>query len=193
MLQTASHIYGVGFTEAMGSWVWDIQRDQVHADDVAAFLFGLDPGQAQSGRSVAEYEAAIHPDDRDAVTAQFRAAAEEGGIFVAEYRTCPRDGSVRWVLERGHFYHDEAGRPRRAHGIIVDITERKLGGDGFASRPARRAEHPLERAADLCMEAREAVRAARKPFLAKLVDMVLLELGRELKTLMDADRRRRLS
>ncbi|MFH6786172.1 MULTISPECIES: PAS domain-containing protein [Methylobacterium] len=185
------------FTDLTGSWVWDIPADQVYADDAAAFLFGLDPDQGQTGCPVDAFEAGIHPDDREAVASLFRATVATGGVFVAEYRTCPRDGSVRRVLERGHFYHDAAGCPRRAHGIIVDITDRKLGGGGFATRQAQGddhpADHPLERAADLCMAARQAVREANRPFLLKLVDMVLLELGRELKGLMDAERRRRLS
>lgn len=187
------HCPGAGFTDLMGSWVWDIARDRIYADDVSTFLFGLDPCEAQTGLSAAAYEAGIHPEDRDAVAAQFRASAARGGLYVAEYRTCPRDGSVRWVLERGHFYHDEAGRPRRAHGVVVDISDRKREGDGSASRPPSRTDHPLERAADLCMATREAVREARQPFLLKLIDMVLLELGRELKRSMDRERRRRLS
>lgn len=194
VLQTASQArVTADFPELTGSWVWDIPSDRVYADDVAAFLFGLDPDQGQTGWPVGAFEAGIHPEDREAVTSQFHATVATGGAFVAEYRTCPRDGSVRRVLERGHCYYDAAGRPRRAHGIIVDVTDRGPGDGSCASRPTESADHPLERAADLCMAARQAVREARRPFLLKLVDMVLVELGRELKGLMEAERWRRLS
>ncbi|WP_171070222.1 PAS domain-containing protein [Methylobacterium terricola] len=180
------------FTDLTGSWVWDIPADRVYADDAAAFLFGLDPDQGQTGRPVEAFEVGIHPGDRETVASQFRATVATGGLFVAEYRTCPCDGSIRRVLERAHVYLDAAGHPRRAHGIIVDITDRKPVG-GLTSHPAEGADHPLERATDLCIAARQAVREARRPFLLKLVDMVLIELGRELTGVMEAERRRRLS
>jgi len=158
-----------------------------------ARLFGVDLCQASAGIPIERFETGIHPDDREWVKADVRRTAEMSGSFVAEYRTCPRDGAMRWVLARGRFYHDAAGRPLRSHGIIIDITDRKEDSSRFVVEPVNQADHPLERAADQCMALRDTLADAKRPFLLKLVDMVLLELARELAKLTAKARRQRLS
>jgi hypothetical protein len=179
--------------DAVGCWDWDIANNRVHADDVVARLFGVDLCQASTGIPIEQFEAGIHPDDRQWVSADIRRTADMSGQFVAEYRTCPQNGEVRWVLARGRFYHDAVGRPLRSHGIILDITDRKDDRSRFVVEPVNQADHVLERAADQCIALRDTLAGAKKPFLLKLVDMVLLELGRELSKLVEGARRRRLS
>ncbi|SFV17192.1 PAS domain S-box-containing protein [Methylobacterium sp. 174MFSha1.1] len=179
--------------DAVGSWDWDISRNRIYTDDVVANLFGVDLREAAAGVSIERFVAGIHRDDRQWVSAYIRRTVETSGVLVAEYRTCPRKGKVRWVLARGRFYHDDAGRPLRSHGIIVDITDRKDDSSRFAAEPVNQADHPLERAADQCMALRETLAEAKQPFLMKLADMVLLELGRELSKLLAKARRQRLS
>jgi len=68
---------------------------------------------------------AVHPDDRDKVSAGFLAASGEQNTFEHEHRVRCADGEYRWVLD--------AGRPRFAAdgtflgyiGSVIDITERK--------------------------------------------------------------------
>lgn len=179
--------------DAVGSWDWDITSNRIYTDDVVANLFGVDLPEAAAGVPIEHYEAGIHPDDRQWVSAYIHRTVESSGVLVAEYRTCPRQGEVRWVLARGRFYHDAAGRPARSHGIILDITDRKEDGARFAAEPVNQADHPLERAADQCMALRDTLAGVKQPFLLKLVDMLLLELARELSTLAGDARRRRLS
>ena len=69
------------------------------------------------------YNAAVHPDDRQAYD-RASAALHEGRAIEVEYRLIARDGSVRWVLDRM--------RPRTAGdgrllvgGVVADITDRK--------------------------------------------------------------------
>ncbi|MFE1598953.1 PAS domain-containing protein [Methylobacterium sp. ID0610] len=183
-------------SDAIGTWDWDIQANRLYIDDVLARLYGVDLDQAKTGLPFEQYAASIHPQDREWLLPYVANAIKQSGLWIAEYRTCPRDGDVRWVLARGQFYHDAAGRPIRSWGIMVDITNRKLDGHGFAGELTPRAGHPLEQlehAADLCLSAREAILEAGRPFLVKLTDMLLLELGRELSRLARTDRRRRLN
>lgn len=179
--------------DAVGSWDWDITSNRIYTDDVVADLFGVDLRDATAGVPIERYEAGIHPDDRQWVSAYIYRITKSSGVLVAEYRTCPQKGEVRWVLARGRFYHDAAGRPLRSHGVIIDITDHKEDGVRFAAEPVNQADHVLERAADQCMTLRDTLAGAKQPFLLKLVDMVLLELGRELGKLADRARRRRLS
>ena len=178
--------------DAVGSWDWDIASNRIYADDVVARLFGVDPAMATTGVPIECFEAGMHPEDRQWVSSYIQRTVERSGTFVAEYRTCPR-GDVRWVLARGCFYHDAAGRPIRSHGVIIDITDRKKDGTRFVTEPVNQADHPLERAADQCMALRDTLVGAKKPFLLKLVDMLLMELGRELSKLAAKTRRQRLS
>ncbi|SFV14584.1 PAS domain S-box-containing protein [Methylobacterium sp. 174MFSha1.1] len=179
--------------DAVGSWDWDIASNCIYADDVVARLFGVGLRQASTGIPIERFVAGIHPDDRQWVSAYIHRTAESSGVLVAEYRTCPQEGEVRWVLARGRFYHDVAGRPLRSHGIIVDITDRKEDSSRFVVEPLNQDDHPLERAADQCMALRDTLAEVKQPFLLKLTDMLLLELARELSKLVQGARRRRLS
>jgi PAS domain S-box-containing protein len=66
----------------------------------------------------------IHPDDREQVGQEVRAAAEADRPFALEYRIVRADGAVAWVLARGQRVVDPAGEAW-LHGVIFDITERK--------------------------------------------------------------------
>ena len=65
-----------------------------------------------------------HPDDHDYVARSVMESVETGRPFALEYRLVRRDGSVRWVLERG--LAQEAGDGRWwLDGAIFDITARR--------------------------------------------------------------------
>ncbi len=69
----------------------------------------------------------VHPDDRERVFAaaqQFRASR---GRFSEEYRLVARDGRVVWVLDETSVVCDESGRARHLQGVLIDVTERRLG------------------------------------------------------------------
>jgi PAS domain S-box-containing protein len=66
-----------------------------------------------------------HPDDRAEVDRRFRVAIEKGEPWDFECRIHRVDGELRWIWARGGIHHDSAGRPSRALGVVMDITERK--------------------------------------------------------------------
>jgi diguanylate cyclase (GGDEF)-like protein/PAS domain S-box-containing protein len=65
----------------------------------------------------------IHPDDRERVFAR-EAQLEEPGA-PEEYRMVHRDGRTVWVRDHAALLADELGQ-LRWHGVLSDITERKL-------------------------------------------------------------------
>src|SRR5215207_6183667 len=65
-----------------------------------------------------------HPDDREPVDREIRAAIAAQRPYVLEYRIMHADGSLRWVLERGIKTIDRDG-VEWLDGIIFDITERR--------------------------------------------------------------------
>lgn len=171
----------VDIPQAVGSWDWDIPNDRIYCDDIVASLYGIDSASAShSGYSLDMFVSGHHPGDRDWMSDAIRSAMQGTGTLVAEYRTQPEKGVEKWALVRARYYHDAQGRPMRARGIIVDITNSKLDGQAPSIAQDLPDVHPLDKAAELCISAREVIATARKPFLLRLVDMVLLELGREL-------------
>jgi diguanylate cyclase (GGDEF)-like protein/PAS domain S-box-containing protein len=67
----------------------------------------------------------LHPEDRERVVAENAQANANGEPFVLEYRMIARDGQVVWIRDDSGILHDEAGRPWRRQGVLLDITERK--------------------------------------------------------------------
>jgi diguanylate cyclase (GGDEF)-like protein/PAS domain S-box-containing protein len=65
----------------------------------------------------------VHPDDRPAMLAAWRALVTEDRPFDVEYRVVRPDGSQRWVNDRGHVVRSAAGVPQRIDGVTRDITE----------------------------------------------------------------------
>jgi diguanylate cyclase (GGDEF)-like protein/PAS domain S-box-containing protein len=87
---------------------------------------GMDEEQA--------WEAAVHPDDREAYDA-YCDALYRGEPQELEYRLVGSDGVTRWVWERAR-PRVEGGR-RLVDGIAADITERRRAADELAEAQAR--------------------------------------------------------
>ncbi|MCE1182029.1 MAG: EAL domain-containing protein [Rhodocyclales bacterium] len=67
-------------------------------------------------------EMLTHPEDRDAVRATIMAALDCGTGYSVEYRIVARDGTEKWVLERG-IASELAGQGRVIEGYLEDITD----------------------------------------------------------------------
>ena len=76
------------------------------------------------GSKVRTFASIEHPDDHEYVARSVMESVATGRPFALEYRLVARDGSVRWVLERGHA--QEAGDGRWwLDGAIFDVTARR--------------------------------------------------------------------
>jgi len=81
---------------------------------------------------------AIHPEDREAYEAQFRAHMR-GDVpqFDAEYRLRMADGCYRWYRTRGVALRDASGRVERVAGSTTDIGARKAAEEALRESEAR--------------------------------------------------------
>jgi diguanylate cyclase (GGDEF)-like protein/PAS domain S-box-containing protein len=78
----------------------------------------------------------VHPDDRQRV---FGREVQLGAPDAPdEYRMCHRDGSTIWVRDEAALVADEDGN-ERWHGVILDITDRKLAEAELESRAEQQA------------------------------------------------------
>ena len=71
------------------------------------------------------YESVLHPADRVHVRAEIDAALAARRRFVVEYRILCKDGTEKWVWERGQGLYDEEGGIVAQEGFVTDITERR--------------------------------------------------------------------
>ena len=69
--------------------------------------------------------AAIHPDDRAAMPARWRAAIAAQQPFRSEHRLCRLDGTEIWVMVEAVPRFDAGGRFIGMIGSIADVTERR--------------------------------------------------------------------
>ncbi|WP_279482572.1 PAS domain-containing protein [Aureimonas sp. SK2] len=110
----------------VGTWDWILPDDIIYADARFAALYGVDEALAASGLPIETYLHGIHPEDRAHAGAAIQEALATGGDFSADYRTIGSDGTVRWLHARGRCFLNDAGRPVRFPGAVVDVTRDKL-------------------------------------------------------------------
>ena len=179
--------------DVIGRWEWDATTDCIRSDGFVALLFGLDPGQAEDGAPLAVYIDGIHADDRERVLALIRRSALEGNAYLTEYRVISADGRTRWVLARGRFSSDHAGRPVGGAGILVDITGMRMSEGTFSEVEAHSGGPPLERAADHAIAAQYAIAELQDLELKAHADALLMALGRKLAQQEVQERRQRMN
>lgn len=66
----------------------------------------------------------IHPEDKHRVSESSQQLKDKGWYYTS-YRIIDREGTVKWISNRGRYIYDEAGAPIRIDGYISDITGSK--------------------------------------------------------------------
>ncbi len=84
-----------------------------------------------------DWQAALHPDDRERVVREWNAALEQRGDFNTEYRVVCPDGAVRWLADRGRASYDERGAVVRFAGVTLNATARKQAEEGRAQEAGK--------------------------------------------------------
>ena len=74
----------------------------------------------------------LHPDDRARALAENARQNETGEPFALEYRMFSKDGRVVWVFDQSTLVRDEQGKPLFAHGVMLDISERRRAEEHLA-------------------------------------------------------------
>lgn len=109
----------------IGSWEWDIVRNETHWSDGLYQIFGIEPGLFEKNA----YEAflkCVHPEDRNAVMEATQRGLTDKKTFNIEYRIIRPDAEVRHIYARGEVFCDGTGAPIKVLGTSQDITERKI-------------------------------------------------------------------
>jgi diguanylate cyclase (GGDEF)-like protein/PAS domain S-box-containing protein len=109
-------------------WDWDLKTDRIFRSPRWRDMLGYE--EWEIGDTHADFVHLLHPDDirptLDAVEAHL---AKKSPVLSVEYRLRHKDGSWRWIMDRGQAIWDERGRAVRMAGSHTDITDRKQAED----------------------------------------------------------------
>jgi PAS domain S-box-containing protein len=114
-----------------GLWDWDVETNQVWYSPQMRKMLGYD--EEEFPNRPGETEKRVHPDDH----ARWRAVLHghvEGTTdhMEMEYRILHKDGTYRWVRDRGVALRRPDGRAYRIAGSREDITQRKRSEEALA-------------------------------------------------------------
>jgi PAS domain S-box-containing protein len=79
----------------------------------------------------------VLPEDRDLVIAVKRRAAMTRQPFIIEYRIRHRDGTTRWLQDRGRVCFGDDHAPLYVDGVMFDVTKQKEKDDSLRTAQAR--------------------------------------------------------
>ena len=108
-----------------GLWDWDLATGRTYFSARWKALLGYADGEI--GAHYDEWSRRVHPQDLAQATQALEACrAGVLPLFVSEYRMACKDGSWKWVLDRGQVVRrDASGVPVRMIGTMSDISGRK--------------------------------------------------------------------
>jgi diguanylate cyclase (GGDEF)-like protein/PAS domain S-box-containing protein len=108
-----------------GLWDWNAQTNEVFFSHQWKAMLGYE--DSDIGTSLEEWDKRVHPEDKAQCYADL-ASHFSGDVpfYQNEHRVLCKDGSYRWVLDRGKVLQwTEEGKPLRVIGTHTDISDRK--------------------------------------------------------------------
>lgn len=107
-----------------GIWDWNVQTNEVFFSSRWKEMLGFKDEEIDN--HLDEWAKRVHPDDLGWVTQVIQNHfAKKTPFYTSEHRVLCKDGSYKWILDRGQALWDEAGNVVRMTGSHTDITERK--------------------------------------------------------------------
>lgn len=108
-----------------GIWDWNVRTGQTYFSARCAQILGYDD-ETEIASNRAEWLELVFPEDRAGVIEAFEAHLDrKTEYYYAEYRMFAKDGSQRWILDRGQAMWNRNGQALRVAGSFTDITARK--------------------------------------------------------------------
>jgi PAS domain S-box-containing protein len=114
-------IAGLASLLPVGVFATDGEGRCTYVSDRWCHLSGLDADGAL-GRG---WIAAVHPEDRDAVSRAWRRFLAGAEPFTTEFRFVGEDGRGRWVRALARSTRDDAGHLTRCVGTVTEITDQR--------------------------------------------------------------------
>jgi PAS domain S-box-containing protein len=108
-----------------GIWDWNLKTNEVFFSPRWKEMLGYEDHEI-ANHLLDEWAKRVHPDDLDWVLQVVRDHFEKKTpYYITEHRVQCKDGTYKWILDRGQALWDEQGNVMRMVGSHTDITERK--------------------------------------------------------------------
>jgi PAS domain S-box-containing protein len=153
---------------------WQLLENKLELRGNVEGILGYAPGELAGDMQT--WTSHIHPEDLPAAMKELERAVRDQRPFDCEYRFRCKDGTFRWIHDRGMTYFDTHGQLIRNTGVLIDVTGRK------------RAEEELRVLADQLLRAQE---DERRRIARELHDSVGQSLAAALISLRLAQEKKR--
>ncbi|MGA9380616.1 MAG: PAS domain S-box protein [Phormidium sp.] len=107
-----------------GIWDWNLETNQVFFSVRWKEMLGYTDSEITN--HLDEWVVRVHPDDFTKVMQAINEHLDKKtSSYINEYRLLCKDGTYKWILDRGQALWDKQGKPIRMVGSHTDISERK--------------------------------------------------------------------
>lgn len=123
-----------------GVWEWRAETNEIFFSAEWKRMLGYD--EHEISPSLLEWQSRVHPADLDATYAAItKHLINEDDAYALEYRLRCKDGSYKWILDRGRVIRRTAsGAPSLVVGTHTDVTTRRLAEEALRESEARLRE-----------------------------------------------------
>ncbi|MBE9041592.1 PAS domain S-box protein, partial [Oscillatoriales cyanobacterium LEGE 11467] len=125
-----------------GIWDWNPNSNEMFFSSRWQEMLGYENGEV--GDRFGAWLERVHPDEREWVMATLSEhLARQTPYYTVEHRMRCRDGSYKWILNRGQALWDQVGTPMRMVGSITDISDRKRSEEALRASEIRLRKQQL--------------------------------------------------
>ncbi|MBE8998344.1 PAS domain S-box protein [Nostoc sp. LEGE 12447] len=115
-----------------GIWDWNVKTNEIFFSARWKKMLGYEDHEISN--HLDERMKRVHPDDLDWVTQAVQDHfSQKTPFYTTEHRVLCKDGTYKWILDRGQALWDEDGNVVRMAGSHTDITERKQAEEAVSS------------------------------------------------------------
>ncbi len=108
-----------------GIWDWDVKTNKVFFSSRWKQMLGYEDEEISD--RLDEWSNRVHPEDIDWIMEVIQNHFDgKTPFYTSEHRLLCKDGTYKWILDRGQALWDSDGNVLRMTGSHTDITERKL-------------------------------------------------------------------
>lgn len=124
LLESEERLALAAYHNGVGIWDWNLVSMELLWDDSMFALYQM--RREDFSGSFDAWEKSLHPDDRERVAEDLRAALAGHHPYDTEFRMRSPNGEVHYIKAMAKVFRDKNGVPVRMLGTNIDVTQRKL-------------------------------------------------------------------